>query len=701
MTLVSLFVIVTLLTSLLCFDVNVGALQPGTLLYYYPNASNPAANDYELGGVWGVAVDNAGNIYARTTVVLSNVANDAVVVLSTTGVLLHAIFNASNSANTYQFGSSIAVDSAANIYVDGYSTNGNNTVVVMSSAGTLLHAYPNALNTVHNNYAFGFITGIAVDGVGNIYVSDEFASDNGGLGRVVVLSPTGTLLHVYPNASDSDANNYHFDDVFGVAVDSAGNIYVVDSNPLLDSGRVVVLSSTGVLLGAYPNASDSATSNYRFLEIYGVAVDSAGNIYVADAWFVNGVSGRVVVLSSTGVLLQAFPNASNHATNYQLEWPQAVAVDKSGNIYVGGSAYYYSDDSSRLTVLSGLPPITYHSGSLCILLYSLPGNIDYPWSVAYTLHFLYNSTVVRTSAGSAVTLMSGAGSRTYTNRFGASFITMLTLASAPRLYLNSAVPIDSDGLVFDLESPVQLPGNNTQQLVSVLNVFTMPGGVIVEGNSALVDGIGQAVLSNVPGVVNSTIGASNANSLAVQYGRCQAPITFTNGLRPPTQPSVLNGGTRLSYSYFISDGVTYSVQTNLTLTAASAFANSHDQLGNPYQVITNITGSRQYTYLPIPFTITSIVTGTTSAMGQRFYPYSLLSSTPGVYSMDKAPFLDANGLAFAVSPPVPPNGQLGGTLYSSVSVFLQSNNAASTAVLTESPTSSNPVFDLQRQSYGL
>ena len=88
------------------------------------------------------------------------------------------------------------------------------------------------------------------------------------------------------------------------------------------------------------------------------------------------------------------------------------------------------------------------------------------------------------------------------------------------------------------------------------------------------------------------------NALAANYTACQARITFTNGLRSPVQPSASNGGTHPRFSYFISDGTSYSISTNLTLTTTSAFATTTDQLGNPYQAVINITGSRTYTYVP-------------------------------------------------------------------------------------------------------
>jgi hypothetical protein len=146
-------------------------------------------------------------------------------------------------------------------------------------------------------------------------------------------------------------------------------------------------------------------------------------------------------------------------------------------------------------------------------------------------------------------------------------------------------------------SSLVLPGAGPAVLSSLITIVNASGAV-VEVGSSLVDGLGHAFLSSVPGFKNVTIGASNINSIAANYAACQAPISFTNGLRAPTQPSSSNGAVRFSYSYSISDGATYRVVGNLTITTASAFANSHDLLGNPYQIVTNVTGICICTYWP-------------------------------------------------------------------------------------------------------
>ena len=347
------------------------------------------------------------------------------------------------------------------------------------------------------------------------------------------------------------------------------------------------------------------------------------------------------------------------------------------------------------------------SGTLCLITYSLPGNIDFPFSIATSITFAYNPAAVTTAQGTAVTLLSGLGNRTFTNRFGASTTTSLTIAASGvsdadnLLYINASYPVDSRGLTWNLSSPVQLPGAGPKTLSSLINVFNN-SGVIFEYGVSRIDGLGSAWLSNVPGFVNATIGASNLNALAAQYATCSAPITFTNGLRAPILPSVFNGAVNFLFNYFVSDGATYSVTGNLTFTATSAFATTQDALGNPYQTITNITGTRTYTYLPLNQQVVSQVTGLSSAVfpyaDQRFYPYALLGSAPGVYSsMSVTPFLDQDGVEFSISPPAPATGAAPGTgvQYSAISLY---NTAPQpNAVLVDGTFTNLPVYSLQQQ----
>ncbi len=108
----------------------------------------------------------------------------------------------------------------------------------------------------------------------------------------------------------------------GVAVDLEGNVYVAD----LGNHRIAKFSRDGKALATFGKKSEqgSRAPLDKFNEPSGVAVDSRGHIWVADAW-----NGRVVELDARGKGLQEWGGAK-----YSFYSPRNVAVDRMGNVYV-------------------------------------------------------------------------------------------------------------------------------------------------------------------------------------------------------------------------------------------------------------------------------------------------------------------------------------------------------------------------------
>ena len=345
-------------------------------------------------------------------------------------------------------------------------------------------------------------------------------------------------------------------------------------------------------------------------------------------------------------------------------------------------------------------------GYLCLMFYGLPGDVEFPWSAATAVSFSYTPV-----DATRVLITNGTGSRVYTDSFGDSFITPLAVAQ-PNLqgndnYLflgNTSPPVDSSGLLWLFSGPVQLPATGLNSLVTSVSVYE-DNSLVVEGAEGRIDPSGSAFLSNVPGFVNTTIGAQDINHLTALAASCQALITFTNGARSPAQPNSANSGQQFNFSYFVTDGETYTVEANLTLTASTSFAVNTNSLGVQYQTIVNAAGTRLYTYLATGATILSRVSGlnSTSKADQSFYPYSLYIAAPGVYSENTAPFLDGNGIEYNVSPPVPRPGAAPGspTEFSSVNVFQYVSDSPSLFGLMEARSLNLPDFTQQQQIFVL
>jgi hypothetical protein len=90
--------------------------------------------------------------------------------------------------------------------------------------------------------------------------------------RVQVFTNTGTFLRAWGNHGSGDGQ---FDLPSGIAVDSSGNVYVADR----DNYRVQVFNNAGVFLGKW---GSFGSGDGQFLYPWGIAIDSIGNVYVLD-----------------------------------------------------------------------------------------------------------------------------------------------------------------------------------------------------------------------------------------------------------------------------------------------------------------------------------------------------------------------------------------------------------------------------------
>ena len=155
---------------------------------------------------------------------------------------------------------------------------------------------------------------IGRNSVGNIYVPDSYSST---LARIQVFSPEGVYLNQWGTYGIGDKQ---FKSPTGVAIDSADNIYVADAG----NTRIQVLAPDGTFLRKW---GASGSGDGQFAGIYGIAVDSAANVYVSDMF-----NHRIQKFDSLGNLLLKW--GTQGSADGQFQSPVGVGVDKYDNIYV-------------------------------------------------------------------------------------------------------------------------------------------------------------------------------------------------------------------------------------------------------------------------------------------------------------------------------------------------------------------------------
>ena len=182
---------------------------------------------------------------------------------------------------------------------------------------------------------FNFPNGVAVDSSGNVYVSD---SGNSTIRKVrpggVVSTLAGTAG--VRGSADGTGSAAQFNNPSGVAVDSSGNVYVANQNSstirkVTPGGVVTTLAGTAYVGGSADGTGSAALFSYPC----GVAVDSSGNVYVADqnSSTIRKVTPGGVVTTLAGTA-GVYGSADGTGSAAQFNEPRGVAVDSSGNVYV-------------------------------------------------------------------------------------------------------------------------------------------------------------------------------------------------------------------------------------------------------------------------------------------------------------------------------------------------------------------------------
>jgi hypothetical protein len=303
----------------------------------------------------GAALDGSGNVY------ISDYGNHVVRKISPTGVVTNlagtagvaGTNNGTGAAARFNGPAGVALDGSGNVYVAEYN---NHAIRKITPAGvvTTLAGRPGTYGTNNGTgTAARFFNpiGVAVDTSGTVYVGDS------GNHAIRKITPAGVVTTLAGLVGTSGTNNgvgvaARFNNPDDVAVDGSNYVYVADGGnncvrKVAPDGTV----TTQAGLCSMSGSDDGTNSTARFYSPLGIALDSAGNLFVGDTGnqIVRKVTPDGVVTTIGG---QAGANGSTDGSGSQARFnsPAGLAVDPNGFVYV--------TDSNNHTVRKGYPALS-------------------------------------------------------------------------------------------------------------------------------------------------------------------------------------------------------------------------------------------------------------------------------------------------------------------------------------------------------
>ena len=304
------------------------------------------ATEAQLSYPDSVAVDGAGNVYIADFGNTRIRKVDAAGVITTVAGTGERGFGGDGGpATEAQFSDpkDVALDGAGNLYV---SDGGNHRVrridtagVISTIAGTGEYGFGGDGGPA-DQAALSFPRGVATDGAGNLYVADD---ENHRVRRIDTAGVISTIAGTGEYGFGGDGGPATEAQLFypdSVAVDGAGNVYIAD----FGNARIRKVDAAGVITtvagtGEEGFSGDGGPADQAALsKPRGVAVDSAGNVYIADLGNqrVRRIDTAGVISTIAGTGEEGFSGDGDPATEAQLSYPASVAVDSAGNVYVAG-----------------------------------------------------------------------------------------------------------------------------------------------------------------------------------------------------------------------------------------------------------------------------------------------------------------------------------------------------------------------------
>jgi uncharacterized protein (TIGR03437 family) len=476
-----------------------------------------AATSATLNNPSAVAVDSSGNVYIADT------GNDVIRQVNTSGIINTYAGNFSMGPGYSGDGgvatngqldapTGVAVDSSGNVYM----TDSVNNLVRKVSGGN----FSTIIGIGATGQTLNHPNGLLVDSKGAIYVSDtshrvlKYAN-----GALTTFAGTGDVGYAGDNGPAAKAvlNN-----PVGLAIDAAGNVYIADPNEF----RIRMVATTGIIttiagsghVGYVGDGGSALTAYLNFPN--GVALDSSGNIYIADTE--NNVI-RMLSISAPAI-------AANGVVSSASFLPQ---ISPGSLASIAGTNLATSTPPSAATPLPTIlaqATVTVN-GRAAPILYASPGQINFqvPWETA-------------TGSASVTVSVNGVVSNT---------ITVPVTAAAPGIFYSASGAAIAQNHDYSLNTPSN-PAHAGSYLIAYLTGSGPVSPAVADGAATPATGLVQPTSA-----IGVTIGGQSATVLGAAYtpgfiALLQLNITVPSGLAAGNYPMIVTIGGQVSNSATVS-----------------------------------------------------------------------------------------------------------------------------------------------------
>jgi len=283
----------------------------------------------------GLAADAAGYVYVADHDQIIKITPDGVITMLAGGGGGIGGVDGPGATASFSAPSGVAVDAQGYVYVADYNNNKirkiapNGMVTTLAGSGTA-----GATDATGTAASFDNPYRLALDAAGNVYVVDQ------GNYKIRKITPAGVVTTLAGTGSrgnlDGTGTAASFYLPGGIAVDASNNVYVSDGGTNTKIRKITPAGVVTTLAGnSTASYADGTGTTARFNNPQGMAIDAAGNLYIADQ---NNQRIRAMTLNGLVVTTLAGTGATGFWDGYGptavFNYPTDVAIDAAGNLYV-------------------------------------------------------------------------------------------------------------------------------------------------------------------------------------------------------------------------------------------------------------------------------------------------------------------------------------------------------------------------------